>query len=602
MVVSRDETQVKLDRRNAVAGRHKPRQTYTMADRFEECAADSGERIFIHYGDHHWTYGEVNAIANRYARALQGLGLKYGDACAMAVENRPEFFFLLWALAKLGVTASLINTNITGKALAHCLSITSAKAAIVGEECLVHFHCPEVQGTLPLWLLPDAEKPADPALRQTCGADVSALAEGQPDDNLAPSVRDGLLAEQPFVHIYTSGTTGLPKAVLNSHMRVLTTGDVMQVTTDLGPGDVCYCFLPLYHGAALMSLTSTALSARAALMLRRKFSLREFWSDVRKYKVTFAQYVGEICRYLLNQPETPADRDHTLRKVMGAGLNAEVWERFATRFGIEDIYEGWGATESNGNIQNVDNFKGSIGRIPYWEKTNIRLVRYDVETESHPRDANGHMILCQPGETGEIVAFIVNHPDIGGGRFEGYTSPEATEKKILRNVFQDGDAYFSSGDLARYDDEGYFYFVDRIGDTFRWKSENVSTSEVADAFASYPGLEILTVYGVKVPDHEGRAGMAAVVMAPGRDFDPKAFYDMAAANLPGYAVPYFVRVSPQADMTSTFKLRRVDLQRQGYDPSQFTDPLLVRDDQAKTYVPYSESALAALGMKPFVAS
>lgn len=601
MVVSREETQAKLDQRSAVAGRHKPKQTYTMADRIEECAADSPDRVFLYYGDHRYTYVEVNAKANQYARALQKLGLQCGDACAMAVENRPEFFFILWAMAKLGVTTSLINTNITGKALAHCLSITSAKAAVVGEECLMHFDCPEVRGSLPLWRLGDAEKPAAEALLGMYVADLNEQALAEPTGNLDPSVRAGLLAEMPFIHIYTSGTTGLPKAVLNSHMRVLTTGDVMQVTTDTGKDDVFYCFLPLYHGAALMSLSSTALSARAALVLRRKFSLREFWTDVRKYKITFAQYVGEICRYLLNQPESPEDRNHTLRKVMGAGLSAEVWDRFVNRFGVEQIYEGWGATESNGNIQNVDNYKGSIGRIPYWEKTNIRLVRYDVETESHPQDENGHMILCQPGEIGEIVAFIVNHPDIGGGRFEGYTSPEATEKKILRNVFVEGDSYFSSGDLARYDDEGYFYFVDRIGDTFRWKSENVSTSEVADAFASYPGLEILTIYGVTVPDHEGRAGMAAVVMAPGQDFDPKAFYDMAVTNLPGYAVPYFVRVSPQADMTSTFKLRRVDLQRQGYDPKKISDPLWVRDDKARNYVPYSESALAALGMKPFVA-
>jgi len=237
--------------------------------------------------------------------------------------------------------------------------------------------------------------------------------------------------------------------------------------------------------------------------------------------------------------------------------------------------------------------------VPDWNKTNFRLVRYDVETESHPRDDNGRYILCKPGEVGEGIGFIVNHPEIGGGRFEGYTSQEATEKKILRNVFADGDAFWSSGDLLRYDDEGYFYFVDRIGDTYRWKSENVSTAEVADALSDYPGMELVNIYGVKVPGHEGRAGMAAIVMQPGRVFDPEAFFALTEARLPRYAAPQFVRVSSAADLTTTYKLRKVDLQRQGYDPSAFDDPLFVRDERAGTYQPYSEEALQRAGLPPF---
>ncbi len=209
----------------------------------------------------------------------------------------------------------------------------------------------------------------------------------------------------------------------------------------------------------------------------------------------------------------------------------ESWTRWIERFGEVDIYEGWGSTEANTAVINVDNVPGSVGRVPYWEKSNFRLVRYDVETESHPRDENGRYILCKPGEVGEGLGYIVNHPDIGAGRFEGYTSPEATEKKILRNVFTEGDAFWSSGDLLRYDEDGYFYFVDRIGDTFRWKSENVSTAEVAEALADYPGMELLNIYGVKVPNHEGRAGMAAIVMQPGQAFDPKAFYDLTEQRI-----------------------------------------------------------------------
>lgn len=239
--------------------------------------------------------------------------------------------------------------------------------------------------------------------------------------------------------------------------------------------------------------------------------------------------------------------------------------------------------------------------MPYWDKTNLRLVRYDLALDEHPRDADGRLIPCEVGEVGEAIGFIVDHPEIAGGRFEGYTSAVATEQKILRNVFQQGDAWWRSGDLFRFDEDGYFWFVDRIGDTFRWKSENVATTEVAEALADFPGLESINIYGVTVPQHEGRAGMAAVVMQPGKAFDARAFYALTASRLPSYAAPLFVRVATAADMTTTFKLRKQELQRQGYDPANFADPLFVRDAQNATYSPCSLEALARLGLTPFAA-
>ena len=340
----------------------------------------------------------------------------------------------------------------------------------------------------------------------------------------------------------------------------------------------------------------------ASIVVRRKFSVREFWQDVRRNNITVFQYIGEICRYLLNQPVVAGEREHSLRYMLGAGLTSESWQRWLDRFGPIQVFEGWGATEANANLINVDNYVGSCGRVPDWSRTNLRLVRYDVESDTHPRDEQGFYQLCQPGEVGEAMGFIVNHPQIGGGRFEGYTSAAASESKIRRNVFQAGDAYWSSGDLLRYDDDGYFYFVDRIGDTFRWKSENVSTLEVADTLSDLPGLELINVYGVQVPEHEGRAGMAAILMQAGHTFDPQAFYDLTEARLPRYAAPMFVRVSATADMTSTFKLRKVDLQRQGYAPGLFADPLFVRDESTRTYQPYSLQVLARAGLAPFVGS
>jgi fatty-acyl-CoA synthase len=305
--------------------------------------------------------------------------------------------------------------------------------------------------------------------------------------------------------------------------------------------------------------------------------------------------VGEICRFLLTVPPKPNDKEHSLRKMVGAGLAPEVWEQWVQRFGEFDIFEGWGATESNTNTINVDNRVGSCGRVPFWEKTNLRLVKFDIETESHVRDENGFLQLCGPNEVGEGIGMIINMPDVVGGRFEGYTSPEATEKKILRNVFREGDAWWSSGDLLRCDEDGYCWFVDRIGDTFRWNSENVSTLEVADVLGDFPGLESITVYGVKVPGAEGRAGMAALVLQTGTVFDPAKFWALATSRLPRYAAPLYLRLAPTADMTGNYKLRKVDLQREGYDTELVTDPLYVRDDKRQTYLPLEVGNLRAVG-------
>ncbi|MFY8089522.1 MAG: AMP-binding protein, partial [Rubrivivax sp.] len=508
--------------------------------------------------------------------------------------NRPAFFHAWLALAKLGAVASFLNTNVSGKPLQHALAATGATRVIVGEECLSLFDA--ALPLPPLWLWPDPENPAPESLRARCAVDIQALCAGQATTNPPAAWRSGLVAGDPAVYIFTSGTTGLPKAAIISHARWLITGDVMQVTMDIGPQDCFYTFLPLYHGAASLSAGATAIAAGASLALRRKFSRRDFWSDVRRYRVTVCQYVGEICRFLLSVPAQADDHRHGLRKMVGAGLSPEVWEQWVQRFGPMDIFEGWGSTEANTNTLNVDNRVGSCGRVPFWEKTNLRIVRYDPHTQQHVRGPDGYLQLCDTDEPGEAIGMIVDLPDVAAGRFEGYTSAQATEAKILRNVFRQGDAWWSSGDLLRCDRDGYCWFVDRIGDTFRWKSENVSTAEVTDLLGEYPGLDAITVYGVKVPGQEGRAGMAALVLAPGETFDPQAFYRLTAERLPRYAAPLFLRLSPRADMTGNYKLRKVDLQRQGWDVTQTRDPLYVRDDAARAYVPLSDEAVTrALG-------
>jgi fatty-acyl-CoA synthase len=414
---------------------------------------------------------------------------------------------------------------------------------------------------------------------------LDSILADMPATNVEGSPRAGLCAGADLFHIFTSGTTGLPKAARLSHMRFLGVGDGMSAVAGYGPDDVIACVLPLYHGAGGMVVVSCALAQGATMLLRRRFSASVFWDDARRYRVTGVQYIGEICRYLLNQPARADDRDHRIRVMMGAGLGADIWEAFQERFGVARILEGWSSTEANTSLINLDNRGGSCGRIPFPERHNGRLVRYDIETDEHPRTADGFLQECKPGEVGEFIGMIPDLPDSGAGRFEGYTSSVETEKKILRNVFRPGDRWYRSGDLLRSDEDGYFYFVDRIGDSFRWKSENVSTLEVAEALSGFPGLEVANVYGVAVPNAEGRAGMAALVLRDPLAFDGRAFYAYALERLPSYATPLFVRLVPQADLTSTFKLRKIDLQRDGYDRSRVSDPLFRRDDRERAYVP-----------------
>jgi len=392
----------------------------------------------------------------------------------------------------------------------------------------------------------------------------------------------------------------LQHALEASGARVAIVGAGMSAVSGWGPDDAILCVLPLYHGAGGMVVVSSALSQGAKVVLRRKFSASRFWDEVREHGVTAFQYVGEICRYLVNQPANDRDRDNPLRVMMGAGLGADIWPEFKERFGIERILEGWSSTEANTSLINVDNRPGSCGRVPFKDLHNARLVRYDVADHVHPTDEDGRLVECEVGEVGELIGAIPDLPDSGAGRFECYTSAAATEKKILRDVFAPGDAWYRSGDLLRQDADGYLYFVDRIGDTFRWKSENVSTQEVAEALAAFPGLELANVYGVRVPGTEGRAGMAALVFAPGVAFDAAAFFAFSAECLPCYAVPLFVRLPDAVDMTATFKLRKFDLQREGYDPAATSDPLFVRDEKARTYVPISSESLAKAGLPAYV--
>jgi fatty-acyl-CoA synthase len=574
---TREQTQRRLDVLAAAVLRHTPEQRDTVADRFEALAAAHPERPFLIWEDREIGYGAANRAMNRVAHFARAQGLAPGETVSVLLENRPEFLYLWFGLSKLGCVPALVNAHVGGDAWLHAVGpATRSRACFVGSECL-----PRLEGVgglegmrahLPVFVVADGGAPDER---------IAAASEQNPPRAL----REKVVGESPFCLVFTSGTTGLPKAAPVSQMRWLGVGDGWSALFGHGPQDVFYCVLPLYHVAAGMSLLSQVLACGGRMLLRRRFSASAFWDDVRRHRATVTQYSGEMCRYLVNQPPRPEDREHGLRLMSGAGLAPEVWVRFQERFAVPHLVEGYGGTEVNCALMNLDGPVGSCGRVPFKERSNARLVRYDPETGEYPRGADGRLVECAPGEIGELIGRILRIPGSGAGRFDGYLDPEATERKILRDAFEPGDAWFRSGDLFRRDADDYFYFVDRSGDTFRWRSENVSATEVADALGAWPGLESITVYGVAVPGEEGRAGMAAITLLPGRRFDPRAFHAFASARLPGWAVPVFVRILRQADLTSTFKPRRADLVRLGFDPGPAGDPVYRLDAAQRTYVP-----------------
>ena len=599
MLPSREETMARLMRGYSRVAGFARDMAYTVADRLEERARDHGDTPFILFEEERLTFAEANARANRVAHAALAAGLRKGDVVALMMHNRPDFVLIWLGLAKVGVVTALINTSATGSVLVHAMRQVGAKGLIVDAE-LAGVVAAIDRADLPelLWEQAEAGRPLlGLADARDFGAAMAAADEADPD----PAHRAGVTMGEPLYLIFTSGTTGLPKAAKMSHMRFLNAGEMMAGLMEFGEGDVFYCVLPLYHGAGGMVVPSVALAVGVPFVLRRKFSASGFWPDVRRHKITSFYYIGEICRYLLAAPEKPDDADNSLRVMTGAGLKPDLWEAFTRRFGIGQVYEGLGSTEANYGITNVDNKVGSVGRVPYPQHTNMKFVRYDVEADDHVRDAEGRLVEARPGEIAELIAEVLGGTGVGG-YFEGYTSAAATEQKLLRDVVKPGDVWFRSGDLVRFDEEDYFYFVDRIGNTFRWKGENVSTEEAAAVLGGFPGPEIVNVYGVRVPGTEGRAGMVALTYADRAAFDPQGFYRHATDNLAHYAVPLFVRLSGQADMTTTFKLRKVELQKAGYDPARVDgDPLFVADPQAGAYVPLTPEALARLGIAPFQA-
>ena len=523
------------------------------------------------------SYREFEAYANRIAHWALDQGLAPGDTVALFMTNRWEYIATWFGLSKVGVVTSLINNQLTGASLAHCLTIGDTQHAIVEAELADAYGAARACGIgeISAWSVDGAIEGA-----QELAPALDAVSDRRPD----LSVRADVTPEAPVLKMFTSGTTGLPKAALMTHVRALYYLNIFAIIAKASPEDRMMMVLPLYHATGGLCGVGCALSFGGSLIIRPRFSASAFWPDVKRFKATLFMYVGELCRFLINSPEVAEEKDHTLRCAIGNGMRRDVWEAFQTRFALPDIVEFYGSTEGNVGLVNAYNQPGAVGRVPNYLKHrfNIDLVKFDLDAEMPLRDTNGRCIPCEPGEVGEAIGRI--DPEDARFRFDGYGSKEDTEKKVLRDVYAEGDAWFRTGDLMSRDKLGYYYFVDRVGDTFRWKSENVATGEVAEALV-FEGVEQANVYGVEVKGHSGRAGMAALVTDVARPLDLEALHAHVHTALPAYARPLFLRLQPQTDTTGTFKFRKVDLVKEGFDPGKVSDPILLDHPGEGRYVP-----------------
>ena len=546
---------------------------------FQKTAARHANKSAIIFEGVELNWSQFNALANQFAHSLALQGIQRGDTVAVFIENRIELLCSIVALSKLGAVAGLINTGLTDRPLAHCINTIESKKCLVGEELITAMDGVRSEIKLTdndyLWVSDHAIAGTAPDWTLNFTATLTAM----PVTNLPQT--DDIRAVEIALYIFTSGTTGLPKPVIVPHRKIMSASrPFTKVGFNAKPSDRMYVCLPLYHITGFLLGVGTCFYSGASIFLRRRFSATQFWPEVQKYQTTLFIYVGELCRYLAMQPECPEEKNNPMRSMLGNGLRPDVWGEFRNRFAIKRICEIYGASESNATFLNILNKDDTIGT----SSADLLIVEYDVDADEVSRDSNGQLIQVALGGAGLLLSKVDEKY-----QFDGYKDKQASDDKILTDVLESGDRWFNTGDLIRQIDVGFamglphFQFVDRVGDTFRWRAENVSTNEVGEILNACEQVEISNVYGVEVPGVEGRAGMAFITLKDGIQFDAQAFSLYAHRELPSFACPVFVRIEKEQNTTGTFKLVKGQLKKEAFHLDQIDQPVYIKKPNSNEY-------------------
>jgi citronellyl-CoA synthetase len=562
-----------------------PAQPCGLGWHFEQATLRNPDGVALLYADTCLTYREANCRANRIAHYVHDQGIRKGDVVALFIENRPELLLSVLAVAKLGGICAMLNTAQTQAALVHSLNLVSPAAIVVGAELVASYEAVRHQVQIPAehtWFVADQQASAVP----DGYVDLITASAESPADN--PPSTAQIFFNDPCFYIYTSGTTGLPKAGIMKHGRWTKTAvSFGSIALDMGPEDVLYCTLPLYHATGLCVCWGSAIVGASGFAIRRKFSASQFWDDARRFKATTLGYVGELCRYLLDQPASEKDRDHSVIKMVGNGLRPGVWAQFKARHGVAHICELYAASDGNIGFTNILNFDNTVGFcLQHWA-----LVDYAHDTGEPVRGSDGFMLKVKKGGQGLLLARIDEKSP-----YDGYTDPEKNRKVILTDVFEKGDRYFNTGDLVRSIGFGHAQFVDRLGDTYRWKGENVSTTEVENVLLQHPQIAEVVAYGVEIENTNGRAGMVAITPSESlASLDMRELLRFAHGQLPHYAVPLFLRIKVKMETTGTFKYQKVKLKEEAFDPEKAgNDPVYAWLPGSDCYVPVTGQLLAQI--------
>ncbi|CAI9717375.1 long-chain fatty acid transport protein 6-like [Octopus vulgaris] len=548
----------------------------------------------------HYTYDYVNKMASRVGNYMLSCGMKQGDVVAIYLTNSPQFIWTILGLIRVGLIPSLLNFNVQGQGLVHCIKVCEPVCIIADSDPnmqrnLQHVY-PELNN-IPVYIIQTYDIFYPPL--EISWTDFDDILAKSSDAQIDPAIANSIGSLKCAMYIYTSGTTGLPKPCILTHVKcrmICVLAGLLQITHH----DIVYNTLPFYHTSGLLLGMFLNIYAGTTTVVKRKFSASTFWDDIEKYNATVVLYIGELCRFVLAQHNKNKKISHKVRLMYGNGLGIDIWETFQKTFRIPNIYELYGATEGNCFLINFHNRCGAVGRLsPLLNRLNpakMFLVKYDLDACQPLRNSEGRCIPVEIGEAGLLLGKVVPEHDIP--LYKG--KKEMSDAKFVFNVMEEGDKYFNTGDLLYSDNDYFLYFKDRIGDTFRWKGENISTLDVANVIRSLDFIEDANVYGVKVPGHGGRAGMASLKLYDGINMTNERFrkiYDYCKRNLISHAVPLFLRIQDNMELSGTFKQQKKKLQEEGFDPSVVTDSLYYIDHSMQTYLPLTENMFKNINFK-----